>query len=53
MISVPADIAGESKDAADWLDGQKEQGPTPVLARAKRQMEELEVDWADAFAMPD
>ena len=24
-----------------------------MLARAKRQMEELEVDWADAFAMPE
>ena len=44
MISVPADIAGQSKHAADWLDGRKEQGPSPVLARAKRQMEELEVD---------
>ena len=30
MISVPADIAGQSKHAADWLDGQKEQGPSPV-----------------------
>ena len=36
MISVPADIAGQSKHAADWLDGRKEQGPSPVLARAKR-----------------
>ena len=53
MISVPADIAGQSKHAAEWLDGRKEQGPSPVLARAKRQMEELEVDWADAFAMPE
>ena len=53
MISVPADIAGQSEHAADWLDGRKEQGPSPVLARAKRQMEELEVDWADAFAMPE
>ena len=53
MISVPADIAGQSKHAADWLDGRKEQGPSPVLARAKRQMEELEVDWADAFAVPE
>ena len=53
MISVPADIAGQSKHAADWLDGRKEQGPSPVLARAKRQMEELEVDWADAYAMPE
>ena len=53
MISVPADIAGQSKNAADWLDGRKEQGPSPVLARAKRQMEELEVDWADAFAVPE
>ena len=53
MISVPADIAGRSKHAADWLDGRKEQGPSPVLARAKRQMEELEVDWADAFAVPE
>ena len=44
MISVPADIAGQSKHAADWPDGRKEQGPSPVLARAKRQMEELEVD---------
>ena len=51
MISVPADIAGQSKHAANWLDGRKEQGPTLVLARAKRQMEELEVDWADAFAV--
>ena len=51
MISVPADIAGQSKHAADWLDRRKEQGSSPVLARAKRQMEELEVDWADAFAM--
>ena len=50
MISVPADIAGQSKHAADWLDGPKEQGPSPVLARAKRQMEELEVNWADSFA---
>ena len=38
---------------ADWLDGRKEQGPSLVLARAKRQMEELEVDWADAFAVPE
>ena len=53
MISVPGDIAGQSKHAADWLDGRKEQGPSPVLARAKRQMEELEVDWADAFAVPE
>ena len=53
MISVPADIGGQSKHAADWLDGRKEQGPSPVLARAKRQMEELEMDWADAFAMPE
>ena len=53
MISVPADIAGQSKHAADWLDGRKEQGPSPVLARAKRQLEELEMDWADAFAMPE
>ena len=53
MISVPADITGQSKHAADWLDGRKEQGPSPVLARAKRQMEELEVDWADAFAVPE
>ena len=53
MISVPADIAGQSKHAADWLDGRKEQGPSPVLARAKRQIEELEVDWADAFAVPE
>ena len=53
MISVPSDIAGQSKHAADWLDGRKEQGPSPVLARAKRQMDELEVDWADAFAEPE
>ena len=53
MNSVPADIAGQSKHAADWLDGRKEQGPSPVLARAKRQLEELEVDWADAFAVPE
>ena len=53
MISVPADISGQSKHAADWLDGRKEQGPSPVLARAKRQLEELEVDWADAFAVPE
>ena len=53
MISVPADIAGQSKHAADWLDRQKEQGPSPVLARAKQQLEELEVDWADAFAVPE
>ena len=53
MISVPADIAGQSKHAADWLDGRKEQNPSPVLAQAKRQMVELEVDWADAFAMPE
>ena len=53
MISVPTDIAEQSKHAADWLDRRKEQGPSPVLARAKRQMEELEVDWADAFAMPE
>ena len=52
-FSVPADIAGQSKRAADWLDGRKEQGPSPVLARAKRQPEELEMDWADAFAMPE
>ena len=51
MISVPADIAGQSKHAADWLDGRKEQGPSPVLTRAKRQLEELEV--ADAFAVPE
>ena len=51
MISVPADIARQSKHAADWLDGRKEQGPSPVLARAKRQLEELEVDWANAFAV--
>ena len=53
MISVPADIAWQSKHAADWLDGRKEQGPSPVLARAKRQLEALEVDWADAFAVPE
>ena len=53
MISVPADIAAQSKHAANWLDGRKEQGPSPVLARAKRQLEELEVDWADAFAVPE
>ena len=57
MISVPADIAGQSKHAADWLDGRKEQGPSRVLAQAKRQLEELEVDcqcqWADAFAVPE
>ena len=53
IISVPADIAGQSKHAADWLDGRKEQGLSSVLARAKLQMEELEVDWADAFAMPE
>ena len=53
MISVPADIAGQSKHAADWLDGWKEQGPSPVLARAKRQLEELEVHGADAFAVPE
>ena len=53
MISVPADFAGQSKHAADWLDGRKEQGPSPALARAKRQLEELEVDWADAFAVPE
>ena len=53
MISVPADIAGQSKHAADWLDGRKEQGPSPVLAWARRQLEELEVDWADAFAVPE
>ena len=53
MISVPADIARQSKHAADWLEGRKEQGPSPVLARAKRQMEEPAVDWADAFAMPE
>ena len=53
MISVPADIAGQSKHVADWLDGRKAQGPSPVLARAKRQLEELEVDWADAFAVPE
>ena len=53
MINVPTEIAGQSKHAAEWLDGRKEQGPSPVLARAKRQMEELEVDWADAFAMPE
>ena len=40
MISVPADVAGQSKHAADWLDGRKEQGPSTVLARA------------DAFAVP-
>ena len=32
---------------------QKEQGPSQVLVWAKRQMEELEVDWADAFTLPD
>ena len=53
MISVPADISGQSKHAADWLDGRKEQGPSVMVARAKRQMEELEVDWADAFAIPE
>ena len=53
MISVPADIAGQPKHAAEWLYGRKEQGPSPVLARAKRQMEELEVDWVDAFAVPE
>ena len=53
MICVPADIAGQSKHAAAWLDGRKEQGPSPVLARANRQLEELEMDWADAFAMPE
>ena len=53
MISVPADIAGQSKHAADWLDGRNDQGPSPVLARAKRQMEELEVDWANAFAVSE
>ena len=53
MISVPAYIAGQSKHAADWLDGRKEQGPSPVLARAERQLEELEMAWADAFAMPE
>ena len=53
MISVPANIAGQSKHAANWLDGRKEQGPSPVLARAKGQMEELEVDWANAFAVPE
>ena len=53
MISVPADVAGQSKHAADWLDPRKEQGPSPVLARARRQMEELEVDRADAFAIPE
>ena len=53
MISVPADIAGQSKHAADWLDERKEQGPSSVMARAKRQLEELEVDWADAFALPE
>ena len=53
MINVPADIAGQSKHAADWLDGRKEQGPSPVLARARRQMEELEVDWAHTFAVPE
>ena len=37
MISVPAKIAGQSKHAADWLDRRKEQGPSPVLARAKRE----------------
>ena len=42
-----------SKHAADWLDGRKEQGPSPVLARAKRQMEEVEVHRADAYAMPE
>ena len=52
-MSVPADIAGQSKHAADWLHGRKEQGPSPVLARGKRQMEELVVDWADAFAVPE
>ena len=40
MISVPADIARQSKHAANWLDGRKEQGPSPVLVRAKRQLEE-------------
>ena len=53
MFSVPADIAGHSKHATDWLDGRKEQGPSPVPARAERKMEGLEVDWADAFAMPE
>ena len=53
MISVPADIAGQSKHAADWLDGRKEQCPSSVLAWAKRQLEELEVDWGDAFAVPE
>ena len=53
MISVPADIAGQSKHAADWHGGRKGQGLSLVLARAKRQMEELEVDWADTFAMPE
>ena len=53
MISVPAHIAGQSKHPADWLHGRKEQGPSPVLARAKRELEELEVDWADAFALPE
>ena len=36
MISVPADIAGQAKHAADWLDGRKEQGPSPVLERRRR-----------------
>ena len=53
MITVPADIAGQSEHATDWLDGRKEQGPSPVLARAKRQLEELEVDWAASFAVPE
>ena len=53
MISVRADIAGQSQHAADWLHGWKEQGPSPVLAQAKRQMEELEVDWANTFAVPE
>ena len=33
MISVPTDIAGQSKHSADWLDGRKEQGPSRLLAR--------------------
>ena len=49
MISMPADIGRQSKHAADWLDKRKERGPSPVLARAKKQMEELEVVWADAL----
>ena len=41
-------------EGALWApDRRKEQGPSPVLARAKRHMEEPEVDWADAFAVPE